>query len=446
MKKFDFLFKGKKKHTQHSDSVENFEKHSKIKESENTDSPKAISEVQKNQVDTKEEFIQKESDESLRIESIEQFIKYDPEYDQPKFPFYTHKSSRGNSTGLLWICKDCGFTSNFSYRNDMICASGIYYCKDCGVTQNLTPYYNGYKMIKCLICNKPDSLEPWDGKICPKCNGKIVQYNGIKWNSRYTHFHYNNIHKDITFEKVVKSIQEKDIANRNATQIDGQIKGYLKDTYGINDPDNCTEQEAMKVTKIVAKIHCEHLNNLAKFKNLLEIDVEDSKVRDVNLKGLVNLKKLNCNLCPLESINLSENTALEELSFYGTRTPKITQIDLSSNTKLRKLTAGQTSIIRLDLSRNPLLEELDMMIMSSLLDLNLSKCTNLKSLNLMCNLIPTLDIRQNHNLSFVRYTHCKIYNAEPWHKRPILYVNKDFDKNVIDSMCTDLILETVADE
>ena len=63
---------------------------------------------------------------------IPSVLDKDPEYPEGiQYPFYTHKHSHGNSTGLVWICEDCGYTADFSYRNDLICASAPFYCKRC---------------------------------------------------------------------------------------------------------------------------------------------------------------------------------------------------------------------------------------------------------------------------------------------------------------------------
>ena len=133
-------------------------------------------------------------------------IERDPEYPEDlKYPFYTHKHAHGNSTDMVWVCEDCGFTSIFSYRNDMICSSGIYYCNRCNCSQCLTPYYNGYKAIQCVNCHKTDELSSWDGKICPKCGGNIAQFNAAKLKREYLNYYHYNLDNDITiFDEIEK--------------------------------------------------------------------------------------------------------------------------------------------------------------------------------------------------------------------------------------------------
>lgn len=148
--------------------------------------------------------------ESDGIKYIKQFIKKDEYYkDVKSYPFYTKTTPHGNCATMIWVCNDCGFTSSFSYRNDMNCSNGIYFCKDCGSTQVLNSYYSAaYNLIRCLVCDS-SKLEAWDGKICPKCGGHIIQFNGIVSNSKlFSNFLFNNIYKDHTLEKNIRDIEE----------------------------------------------------------------------------------------------------------------------------------------------------------------------------------------------------------------------------------------------
>ena len=131
----------------------------------------------------------------------------DPEYPEGlTYPFYTHKHAHGNCTELVWVCEDCGYTSFFEYRNDMICADGIYYCERCHCSQCLTPFYNGHKAIQCVECKQTDKLRSWDGKICPKCGGNIVQFNAAQLKRKYYNYNYFYADKNVT---IFDSIEEK---------------------------------------------------------------------------------------------------------------------------------------------------------------------------------------------------------------------------------------------
>lgn len=143
------------------------------------------------------------------ISIIEKVIQRHPDYPIGlTYPFYTHKSKHGNCAELVWVCEDCGYTSFFSYRNDMICADGIYFCKRCQTSQCLNTYYNGvYKSLRCVAgCNKDDELIVWDGKVCPKCGGKIVQFNAASLLRPYVNDNYNMVNKNVT---IFDTIAEK---------------------------------------------------------------------------------------------------------------------------------------------------------------------------------------------------------------------------------------------
>lgn len=139
-------------------------------------------------------------------ELIKKTFDLDVEYpNNTQYPIYTHKHQRGNSVEMLWVCESCGYTSYFSYRNDMICACGIYYCKTCHSSQCLTTYYNGqYKKLICVECHDDGNLVELDGKKCPKCGGKVHQYNGIKLKQKYVNYNWNLADKNDTIFDTIK--------------------------------------------------------------------------------------------------------------------------------------------------------------------------------------------------------------------------------------------------
>lgn len=147
--------------------------------------------------------------ESAGISYIRKFIEQAEGYEHCKgsrgIPF-TRKTSRSNCATLIWVCNDCGFTSKFHVRNDMICSQGIYYCKKCKATQCLTAYYNGHKSIECCLCHSREHLIEWSGDECPKCGGHIVQFNGIKDKEEFSYVFFNFVDDEkMTLEQWLKS-------------------------------------------------------------------------------------------------------------------------------------------------------------------------------------------------------------------------------------------------
>ena len=160
-----------------------------------------------------DDLISKDEEESFPSESqgisyirrfIEQASGYENCVNSRGIP-YTRKTSHGNCANLLWVCNDCGFTSKFSVRNDMTCCDDIFYCKRCRATQCLTTYYNGHKSVSCCICNSADELVRWDGEVCPKCGGHIVQFNGIVDKPEFRYAYFNLLDKGMTMEEWLKS-------------------------------------------------------------------------------------------------------------------------------------------------------------------------------------------------------------------------------------------------
>ena len=77
---------------------------------------------------------------------------------------------------------------------------------------------------------------------------------------------------------------------------------------------------------------------------------------------------------------------------------QLKNIDLSKNTKLKVLNINQTSITSLDLSKNVALEELDCDVTLHLTNLNLSKNLALKKLKCSLSSINEFDLSKNVNL------------------------------------------------
>ncbi|WP_428230573.1 T9SS type A sorting domain-containing protein [Flavobacterium sp.] len=137
-----------------------------------------------------------------------------------------------------------------------------------------------------------------------------------------------------------------------------------------------------------------------------------------------SLKKLDCRQSGITSLNVSKNTALTELNCYGN---KLTALDLSQNLALTKLDCSynrlptlnvsknvnlinlscsasniegvysiqQGLLTSLDLSKNLALEFLDCSLNEKLVGLDVSKNTNLTSINVGYNKLKTIDFSAN---------------------------------------------------
>lgn len=148
------------------------------------------------------------------LERIKSTFEEDPEYpDHPVYPFETHKNSHGNSTELLWVCVNCGYTSFFNYRNDVYCRDSIVFCEHCKTSQCLPVLFNGDDLsleVKCVAqCRRDDGLVVFNGKTCPICGGKIAQFNGIRLKREYINYNYNNATKKVSIVDTIESVDKK---------------------------------------------------------------------------------------------------------------------------------------------------------------------------------------------------------------------------------------------
>lgn len=114
---------------------------------------------------------------------------------------------------------------------------------------------------------------------------------------------------------------------------------------------------------------------------------QNAGISDVTgLQSFVNLQSFYCNRNQLTSIDLTNNTEIEEVSIYLN---KIQSIDVSKNTKLAYLDLGDNLLTNVDLFYN--------------IKLSAFYCTNnkLENLNLKSNILPEGNVNRNLNTMIV---------------------------------------------
>lgn len=124
------------------------------------------------------------------------------------------------------------------------------------------------------------------------------------------------------------------------------------------------------------------------------ISLKNEEINDLKgIEYLTNLRLLSCKNIPITSLDLSRNTALENLTCRGTR--NLTSLDLSKNTALSKLDCSASPLITsLDVSNNTALERL--MIQSiPITSLDLSNNTALTYLNCIETKLTSLDVSES---------------------------------------------------
>ena len=160
--------------------------------------------------------------------------------------------------------------------------------------------------------------------------------------------------------------------------------------------------------------------NLRMVEMITTLDVsghDDPTVCD-EMDYFINLKNLNCSGNSITSLNLTNNSALEELhcagevvfeedangdlQYMGT-TGVLMHLDVSQNTALKKLYVQGNLLVALDVSANANLLELDCNN-STLTSLDVSRCPNLQQLNCDGNRIDVLDVSGHQALTWLRCT------------------------------------------
>ena len=140
-----------------------------------------------------------------------------------------------------------------------------------------------------------------------------------------------------------------------------------------------------------------------------EIDVNDKNI--TSLKGIEffpNLKKLNCGHNRLTSLDVSENTVLQELVCWENQ---LTSLDVSQNTALQELACFENKLTSLDVSQNPALQKLSCWD-NRLTSLDVSKNTELTYLDCGYNRLTELDVSQNTKLTELYFVSNKITSLQ----------------------------------
>ena len=73
------------------------------------------------------------------------------------------------------------------------------------------------------------------------------------------------------------------------------IKNWIADNYKIVDPENCSEEDILKIKEInCSGKGIESIDDLKNFFNLERINLSDNDITDLELSTFPKLKELNC--------------------------------------------------------------------------------------------------------------------------------------------------------
>jgi len=240
----------------------------------------------------------------------------------------------------------------------------------------------------------------------------------------------------LPFETNIKTFLSEYFNVENTT-IDIRIRDWIRETYNIQNPEDCSEKDIARVKEIYLKDkYVQTIEGLEKYTNLENIKLPDNKIKHFDMSNFPNLKVLDISYNPVEKLDISKNEKLEQICYSGLRGCKLSQIDFSNNPRLKKIIGGQDGLSQIDLSTNLEIEDIEIRLSSDLRYIDLTNCSKLKRIILWGVKIPFVNLTKNYNLEHVEINYLNTYknycdmfgNGYP---RPIIFVAENFDENVI---------------
>ena len=156
-----------------------------------------------------------------------------------------------------------------------------------------------------------------------------------------------------------------------------------------------------------------------------EIDVNDKNI--TSLKGIEffpNLKKLNCGHNRLTSLDVSENTVLQELVCWENQ---LTSLDVSQNTALQELACFENKLTSLDVRQNPALQKLSCWD-NRLTELDVSKNTELTYLKCSYNRLTELDVSKNTELTYLKCSYNRLTELDVSKNTELTYLDCSYNR------------------
>lgn len=184
---------------------------------------------------------------------------------------------------------------------------------------------------------------------------------------------------------------------------DDYFRKYVKDKYG----DSLSEEEAL--SELSMNFPCEEIRSLKGiefFPALEKLECSELDLQTIDLSNNTALKELKLEDCKLTSLDVSKNTELRRLDVFWNA--KLTSLDVSNNTKLTFLVCASTGLTALDLSKNTALNYLAIND-TSLNSIDITNNLTLMSLECMgCNKLTSLDISHNTTLIYLYCDFCSL--------------------------------------
>ena len=182
-------------------------------------------------------------------------------------------------------------------------------------------------------------------------------------------------------------------------QIKGNNSGSSEEKKGIKIDENTFPDENFRayILKKIDKDGDGYLSE-TEIAETTSITCADRSIS--SLKGIeyfVNVQLIDCSGYNLTQLDVSKNTALEDLLCSENN---LTQLDVSENTALEVLYCSENNLTQLDVSKNTALEYLDCSE-NNLTQLDVSKNTALEYLDCSENNLTQLDVSKNTALEYL---------------------------------------------
>ncbi|MEI2274426.1 leucine-rich repeat domain-containing protein [Sphingobacterium sp. ML3W] len=151
-----------------------------------------------------------------------------------------------------------------------------------------------------------------------------------------------------------------------------------------NNDGEIQVSEAQKVTKLyLEETAFSSMEGIKSFKNLEEFGTYKNKIRQVDLQGMTNLKRLYLVGSEIEILNITGCVNLEHLSLIGNR---LKDIDITAFKKLTELSLNYNQLTRIEIHNYPELRTVNLSN-NSIVDFKIDSCPKLQSLMIQKNRI-----------------------------------------------------------
>ena len=177
------------------------------------------------------------------------------------------------------------------------------------------------------------------------------------------------------------------------TKIEDPIfKDYCLQQFDSNKDGMISLEEASQVTGIyVAGKNIKSLTGIEYFVNVTSLYCHNNQLTSLDVSKNTALDELNCGSNQLTSLDVSKNMALKRLYCHNNQ---LTSLDVSKNTALDELNCGSNQLTSLDVSKNMALENFNCSS-NQLANLDISKNTRLTVLECAQNRLTSIDISMN---------------------------------------------------